>query len=150
MNETEKGVWPEGATDFHEKSYVLKSGMLRINRGLHCHTKSSVHAPQRVLDLPKCLYSINNMFILFTHVLLANANVFPWAEMDFSLSCVASVIHLFVQSICGATPIHINRSIVGGCCALTGSTWPWYSVYLSVLFLRNIEFKPWTWLYSFF
>lgn len=79
------------------KAVFFKSRMFRMNRGLLCHTKFSVHAPQGVLDLLKCLYSINNKFILFTHVLLANANVFPGVGMDFSLSSMASVIHLFLK-----------------------------------------------------
>lgn len=91
----EEGMRPEAATDLHEKSCGLKSRMCRENREQGCHAKFRVHAPQ-VVDLLKCLYSIHNKFILFTHVLSANANVFPGVGMNFSLSCMESVIHLFV------------------------------------------------------
>lgn len=69
-----------------------------MNGGPHCHSKFSVHAPQPVLDSLKCLYSINNMFILFTHLLLANANVYPGPEW-ISVCLVFQVlfIHLFNQ-----------------------------------------------------
>lgn len=91
-----------------------------MNRELHCHTKFRVHATQRVLDLLKGLYSINNKFILFTHVLLANANVLPEMGKDFNLSSMACVIHPSVQLTQDATPIYINTSIFEGCFALTG------------------------------
>lgn len=48
-----------------------------MNRGLHCPAKFCVHAPERVLDLLKCLYSFNNKFILFTHVLFGKCKCFP-------------------------------------------------------------------------
>ena len=67
--------------------YIRKA--FTMNTGRHRHYKSRVHAPQRVLDLHKCLYSSNNTFMLFTHVLLGNANVFsgsyrPQAECSSS------------------------------------------------------------------
>lgn len=89
-----RDLW--GATDFHMKSYVLKSRVFRINYGLHRYSKFSVHALQPVLDLLKCLFSINNMSLLFTHLLLENANVFLRARMDFIVPFIASVIYLFV------------------------------------------------------
>lgn len=75
------------------KAVFLKCGMSGMNRGVQSSTKFSVHAAQQALDLLECLYSINNKLMLFTHVLLANANVFPVLGMDLSLSSMASVIH---------------------------------------------------------
>ncbi len=66
-------------------------GMFRMNRLLH--QVQCVHTPQRVLDLLKGLYSMNN--ILFTHLLLANANVFPEVGMDSNLSSMTLFICLF-------------------------------------------------------
>ena len=54
------------------------------------HQVQCPHTTQ-VLDFLKGLYSINNTFSLFTHVLLANANVLSEVEKDFNLSSMACV-----------------------------------------------------------
>ena len=118
LNEKEKSVWPQGATDFHQKSCFFKSRLLEMNRGQHCHTEFTVYAPQQVLDLPECLCSLNNKFVFIYSCAIGKCKCYPGVGMDFSLSFTALVIHLFVQLIQGATANYIKKSMLEGCFAL--------------------------------
>lgn len=72
------------------KGCALKSKVFSLNGRLCRHTKFSVHSPQQVFDLLKCLYAVNNKFILFTHM-LTNANVLPEPGVERYGKCYSSV-----------------------------------------------------------
>lgn len=117
LNERERGACDPGVPLISiRKAVFFRCGMLRMNRGLRCHTKFSVDAPQRVLDLPECLYSINNKSIFIYSCATGKCKCFPWAgKGGTSVRLLQQALFIgFVESIQGATAIYMNRHIFEG------------------------------------